>query len=81
MKIFFLKNAKAEHNHKYSLESFLKRQKNVLKSKKILFEIQPEIKKFFSESFFKKVLFKIFSSKVFLFLFKSLNKNLYFYFL
>lgn len=82
MKLFFLKNALAEHNHKYDLEKFLEREKKVSQSLKNFLEIQPKIKKiFYKNKKLKNFLFLILSSSIFLKIFKILNKNFYWYFL
>jgi len=92
MKLFFSKNALAEHNHKYDLEKFLKREKKVSENLWKFLEIQPDLKNFFLpvsnfckdnnlKFILKKILFKIFSSKIFLFFGKIFWKNFYWYFL
>ena len=82
MRLFFLKNAKAEHNHKYNLKNFLEREKKVAENLEKFLKIQPELKIIFNrKKLIKKIFFKIFCSKFFLQIFKILNKNFYRYFL
>jgi hypothetical protein len=82
MKLFFLRTAKAKHNHEYNLKNFLNREKNVSQSLKKFLEIQPELKKiFYKNKKFKIFFYKIFCSKTFLNIFKILNKNFYWYFM
>lgn len=82
MKLFFLKNALAKHNHEYNLEKFLNREKKVAENLEKFLEIQPELKNnFYKNIFIKKLLFKIFSSKIFLFFWKIFWKIFYWYFL
>ena len=91
MKLFFLETAKAKHNHEYDLEKFLNREKKVSQSLKKFLEIQPELKKIFQSCHSREVgnlfpclkilFYKIFCSKIFLEIFKILNKNFYWYFL
>ena len=58
MKLFFLKNALAEHNHKYDLENYLNREKKVSKNLEKFLEIQPDLKKiFYKNKDLKKLIF------------------------
>ena len=80
MKIFFLKNALAYHNHKYTFSDFLKREKKVAKNKILLFKLYPDLIFYFKMPFLKKILFKILSLNALLFLYKMVNINMYYYF-
>jgi len=58
MKLFFLKNALAEHNHEYDLKKFLEREKKVSENLEKFLEIQSELKKkFYKNKKIKKILF------------------------
>lgn len=80
MKIFFLEKALAKHNHKYTFPKFLQREKNVSKSLKKLFELQPELKEKFRVKKYKEIIFYIFSKDIFLSIFKLFHKEAFWYF-
>ena len=68
MKLFFLKNALAKHNHEYNLENFLDREKKVAENLEKFLEIQPKLKKiFYKNKKLKKIFFLVLSSQIFLF--------------
>ena len=82
MKLFFLKNALAKHNHEYNLENFLDREKKVAENLEKFLEIQPKLKKiFYKNKKLKKIFFLVLSSQIFLFFWKIFWKNFYWYFL
>ena len=80
MIMIYLESALASHNHKYSFNSFLKREKMVAKWEKKLIKLQPELERFFKKWIFKKIVFTLFTHDIALKTFWILNKNFYWYF-
>jgi len=80
MKIYFAEKALVSHNHKYTFWSYLKREENVSKNLEKLIKLQPELAKVYKMSYIKKIIFSIFSQKIFLNLFKYFWKEAYWYF-
>lgn len=77
MQLIFLSDAIAYHNHKYTISDFVNRERTVQKHLSTLFLLCPLIKK---PNKFKIFILKILSNKVFLYLYKKINLNLYWYF-
>lgn len=80
MKIYYVMHAIWYHNHEYTFENFLDREKKVALNKGLLIKLHPDIIKYFHFSLVKNVLFKILSIKPLLLLYKMVNSEMYYYF-
>ena len=80
MKLFCIDKAQASHNHEYKFDDFIKRERLCAQNFNKLISLQPEIKNYIHCKAIKHLIFSIFSSNIFLWIFKKININFYWYF-